>query len=92
MDPIKKEANFKFGFGLGAASDVDKEVILVPVAVQELISRSIRTLSNSISNRSPEEARQREASDSLIPVEEIEAELEQKWYTLEEQAQENMME
>ena len=59
--------------------------------VQELIHRSIRTLSNSISNRSPDntEVKQpfgRDASSSLVPVEEIEAELEMKWYTLEEQA------
>ena len=35
----------------------------------------------------------RDASSSLVPVEEheIEHELEKKWYTLEEQAQENMM-
>lgn len=33
----------------------------------------------------------RDASNSLVPVEEIEAELEQKWYTLEEKTQESMM-
>lgn len=59
--------------------------------VQEIIHKSIRTLSNSISNRSPDEAniafghRMRDGSFPLVPVEEIEAELEQRWYTLEEQ-------
>ena len=48
-------------------------------------------MSNSISNRSPEEAnrvitqRMRDGSFPLVPVEEIEAELEQRWFTLEEQ-------
>ena len=66
--------------------------------VQELIHMSIRTLSNSISNRSPEPdvaAAHRDASNELVPVPEneleAELELEQKWYTLEEQAQEEMM-
>lgn len=87
VDPIKKEGGFKFGFGCATNSEVDKEEILVPWKVQELIHKSIRTLSNSISNRSPEDARasnMRDASNSLVPVEEIEAELEQKWYTFEE--------
>jgi len=53
-----------------------------------------------VSNRSSEAGAQnaiqlpfRDASNSLVPVEEreIEAELEQKWYTLEEQVQEGMM-
>jgi len=59
----------------------------VPLKVQELIQRSIRTLSNSMSNRSPEEARM-PSQHSLNPVEEteFEAELEQQWYTLEEKA------
>lgn len=58
--------------------------------VQELIHRSIRTLSNSISNRSPDEHSTkvadavRDASSSLVPVQEIEPELEVAWYTLEE--------
>lgn len=96
MDPIKKEGGFKFGFGCATSSEVDKEEILVPWKVQEIIHRSIRTLSNSISNRSPDEAAQvsqnmRDASSSLVPVEEIEAELEQRWYTFEEQAQEHIM-
>ena len=34
---------------------------------------------------------EREASTSLVPVQEIEAELEQKWYTLEERAQDEIM-
>ena len=65
--------------------------------VQEIIHKSIRTLSNSISNRSPDEAnialghRMRDGSFPLVPVEEIEAELEQRWYTLEEQFQTEMM-
>jgi len=93
VDPIKKDGGFKFGFGC-ATSEVDKEEILVPRAVQELIHNSIRTLSNSISNRSPEDAvasNMRDTSNPLGAVEEIEAELEQKWYTLEEQTQDHMM-
>lgn len=35
---------------------MDKDEILVPMKVQEFIHRSIRTLSNSISERSPEVA------------------------------------
>jgi len=65
----------------------------VPRAVQELIHRSIRTLSNSESNhRSPTDNERdfRSLSNSLNPVAEIE-ELEQKWYTLEEQAREQIM-
>jgi len=57
---------------------------MVPMKVQELIYRSIRTLSNSVSNRSPDSEAQRDGSTSLVPVQEIVAELEQKWYTLEE--------
>lgn len=53
QDPVKKEGGFKFGFGC-ASSEVDKDEIVVPVKVQELIHRSIRTLSNSVSNRSSE--------------------------------------
>ena len=87
MDPIKKEANstggFKFGFG--AASDYDKDEILVPLRVQEMISKSIRTLSNSMSNRSPHDNGR---SPSLNPVEELEDEMEMHWYTLEEKARE----
>ena len=57
LDPVKKDGGFKFGFGCAAtSSEVDKEELLVPLKVQELIHRSIRTLSNSISNRSPEDA------------------------------------
>jgi len=53
MDPIKKEGGFKFGFGCQTAgSNEDKEEIVVPMKVQELIHRSIRTLSDSVSNRS----------------------------------------
>ena len=59
MDPIKKElvGSFKFGFGCQTAqatstSEVDKDEIVVPMKVQELIHRSIRTLSDSVSNRS----------------------------------------
>ena len=52
--------------------------------VQELIYRSIRTLSNSVPNRSPDCEVQRDGSNLLIPEREIVAELEQKWYTLEE--------
>ena len=69
---------------------------MVPKKIQEIISRSIRTLSNSVSNRSPEEAavgeesKLRSMSNSLQPVAEIEAELENRWYTLEEQAREQM--
>jgi hypothetical protein len=59
--------------------------------VQELIYRSIRTMSDSISNRSPDGDVPRDGSNSLVPVEEAEAELEQIWYTLEEQAQDGMM-
>jgi len=33
----------------------------------------------------------RDGSFPLVPVEEIEAELEKRWYTLEEQFQEEMM-
>ena len=58
LDPIKKDGGFKFGFGLAAAvtsSEVDNEEIVVPMKVQELIHRSIRTYSNSVSNRSVEE-------------------------------------
>ena len=92
VDPIKKETSaaksvFKFGFGCapGAGSDVDRDEIMVPMKVQEFIHRSIRTLSNSMSNRSPDDGyRGRDESSSLVPVEEIEAELEQKWFTLEE--------
>ena len=92
LDPIKKQGGgFKFGFGCATSSEVDKDEIMVPMKVQELIHRSIRTLSNSISNRSPDNTEVklpfgRDASSSLVPVEEIEAELEMKWYTLEEQA------
>jgi hypothetical protein len=57
---------------------------MVPMKVQELIYRSIRTLSNSVSNRSPDCEVQRDGSTPLVPVQEIVAELEQKWYTLEE--------
>jgi len=56
LDPIKKEGGFKFGFGCqipATSSEVDKEEIVVPMKVQELIHRSIRTLSDSVSNRSP---------------------------------------
>ena len=108
MDPIKKEGGFKFGFGLRAAaatsSELDKDEIVVPMKVQELIHRSIRTLSDSVSNRSGGYQHQdsmgsgraaiqlpfgaRDASSSLVPVEEreIEHELEKKWFTFEEQA------
>ena len=79
---------FQFGFGVTATvSDLDKDEILVPLRVQEAIHKSIRTLSNSMSNRSPEEMG-RSISKSLIPVEELEDELEQQWYTLEEKARE----
>ena len=60
-------------FGFGAQSDLDKDEILVPLRVQEMIHKSIRTLSNSVSNRSPEDAGR---SISLNPVEELEDELE----------------
>ena len=59
VDPVKKEGaigGFKFGFGANF-SERDKDEILVPLKVQELINRNIRTLSNSMSNRSPEEVR-----------------------------------
>ena len=64
----------------------------MPIKVQALIQRSLRTLSNSISNRSPEVFQNfRSSSNSLKPVdEEIGDALEEKWYTLEEQAQEQM--
>jgi len=97
---MKGDSNstFKFGFGCGGnprTSDQDKDEILVPINVQELIHRSIRTLSNSISNRSPEDAmigqRMRDSSFPLVPVSEIETMLETKWFTLEEQFQEEMM-
>ncbi len=94
VDPVKKEAtNFKFGFGCApASSEVDKDEIVVPMKIQELIQRSIRTLSNSVSERSPDDSVPvRDTSNSLVPVQEIEAELEQVWYTMEEQVQENMM-
>ena len=58
VDPIKKEVagSFKFGFGCQTAaatsSEFDKDEIVVPMKVQELIHRSIRTLSDSVSNRS----------------------------------------
>ena len=59
VDPVKKDGaigGFKFGFGANF-SERDKDEILVPLKVQELIHRNIRTLSNSMSNRSPEEVR-----------------------------------
>lgn len=68
---------------------LDKDEILVPKRVQELIRSSIRTLSNSMSNRSPD-VHPRTGSNSLNPVEELPQELEQCWYTLEEKARENM--
>ena len=60
--------------------------------MQAYIQRSLRTLSNSISNRSPEMANNiRSSSNSLKQVdEELIDELEQKWYTLEEKGQEQM--
>jgi len=69
---------------LSAFFEQDKEEILVPMKVQELIYRSIRTLSNSVSNRSPDCEVQRDGSNPFMPEQEIVAELEQKWYTLEE--------
>ena len=78
---MKKEGGFKFGFGC-ASSEVDQDEIVVPKKVQELIHKSIRTLSNSVSNRSSEagglQLPFRDSSHSLVPVEEgeIEAELE----------------
>lgn len=96
VDPVKKDEGsddglFKFGFGL-YNSDVDKDEIQVPIKVQAYIQRSLRTLSNSISNRSPEVVKNiRSSSNSLKPVdEELIDELEQQWYTLEERAQEQM--
>ena len=76
MDPIKKEANnsmMGMNFGFGAQSDLDKDEILVPLRVQEMIQKSIRTLSNSLSHRSPEDPVR---NLSLNPVEELEDELE----------------
>lgn len=97
---MKKEP-YKFGFGLshtvlgGTGSLEDEDEILVPMKVQEFIHRSIRTLSNSVSNRSPDDAaaqqmNMRSVSNSLNPIEEIKDELEARWYTLEEKAREEM--
>jgi len=58
VDPVKKgDSAYNFGFGCSPnhIEQLDRNEILVPMKVQELIHRSIRTLSNSISNRSPEE-------------------------------------
>ena len=88
VDPVKKDGaigGFKFGFGANF-SERDKDEILVPLKVQELIHRNIRTLSNSMSNRSPEEVWVH-SQHSLIPVLETDLEeLEHQWYTLEEKA------
>lgn len=94
VDPIKKDGSsddglFKFGLGLHN-SEVDKDEIQVPIKVQAYIQRSLRTLSGS--DRSPDVAVPlRSTSHSLKQVdEELMDELEQKWYTLEERAQEQM--
>ena len=56
---------------------VDKDEIMLPQKVQELITRSIRTFSNSMSNRSPDmHLNHRSASRSLNPVQEELEELE----------------
>ena len=68
-------------------SKIDKDEIIVPKKVQEIIHRSIRTLSNSMSNRSPDDIL-RSNENSLDPVQELADELERKWYTLEEEARE----
>lgn len=95
VDPIKKDGvgsddGFKFGHGL-YYSDVDKDEIQVPIKVQAIIQSRLRTLSNSISNQSPDlKEKRRSSSPSLKEVEEEELidELEREWYTLEERAQE----
>lgn len=76
VDPVKKEgANSddgltKYGLGLHA-SEVDKDEIQVPIKVQAYIQRSLRTLSGSISNRSPDVAQKiRSPSHSLKQVDE----------------------